>query len=151
MKTLVIVLIIASFLQSTILPLNLVLIILIARALIRPEKANLFLAFAMGFLVSHLNLVPLGWQSLTFLSLVKLAQILSKSRVSANPLVIAPLVFVLLSFNQISNAFALNQSIKLLPQVLLESLLSLPIFYLVRLWEERFIVRKEIKLKVGQN
>lgn len=151
MKTLIAVLIIASLLQSTILPINLVLIILIARALIRPEKANLFLAFAMGLFVSHLNLQPIGWQSLIYLVLVQLAQILSKTRISANPMVIAPLVFVLLSFNQISNAFVLNQSIKLLPQVLLESLLSLPVFYLVRLWEERFIVRKEIKLKVGQN
>jgi len=34
------------------------------------------------------------------------------------------------------------------PKIFLESLLSLPIFYLLRLWEERFTVRKEIKLKV---
>lgn len=146
MKTLIIVLIIASFLQSTILPINLVLIILIARSLIRPERANLILAFSFGLLISHLNLQPLGFQSLTFLIFIQFTQILSASKVSANPLLIIPLTSFALSLNLIATSILESQSIHLIPQVLIEGLLSLPIFYLIRLWEERFIVRKEVKL-----
>lgn len=148
MKTLVIILIIAAFLQSTFLPLNLVLIILIARALIRPQKANLYLAFGAGLLISHLNLEPLGFQSLIYLILIQATQILTKSPISANPLVIVPLTFVLLSLNQIALSIITHQSLYFLPNIFWESLSSLPVFYLIRLWEERFIVSKEIKLKV---
>lgn len=148
MKTLVIILTVAAFLQSTILPINLVLIILIARSLIRPQRANLILAFSFGLLISHLNLQLLGFQSLTFLILIQFTQILSTSRVSANPLLIIPLSFLSLSLNLIATSILNYQSIHLMPQVLIEGLLSLPIFYLIKLWEERFIVRKEIKLRV---
>lgn len=148
MKTLVIILIIAAFIQSTILPINLILIILIARSLIRPQRANLILAFSFGLLISHLNLQLWGFQSLIFLILIQFTQILSKSRISANPLLIIPLTSFALVLNLIATSTLQSQSIHLMPQILIESLLSLPIFYLVRLWEERFIVRKEIKLRV---
>lgn len=140
MKTLILILIILSFIQTTILPLNLVLIILIVRSLIRPEKNNLLLAFGFGLLLSHLNLQPLGFQSLIYLTSTQLTQILSKSRFSANPLLVVPLTVVFSTFSLMT--------IQLVPQVLIESFLALPIFYILRLWEERFIVRKEIKLRI---
>lgn len=148
MKTLVIILTVASFLQSTFLPLNLVLIILIARALIRPQKTNLYLAFGGGLLISHLNLEPLGLQSLIYLILIQLTQVLTKSKVFANPLVIVPLTFILLSLNLLATSIITHQALYFLPNIFWESLIALPVFYLIRLWEERFIVSREIKLKV---
>lgn len=148
MKTLILILIILSFIQTTILPLNMVLIILIARSLIRPEKNNLILAFGFGLLTAHLSLQPLGFQSFIYLILVQITQVLSKTRVSANPLIIMPIVFVFVSADILATSLLARQSINLIPQVLIETLISLPIFYLIRLWEERFIVRHDIRLKM---
>lgn len=148
MKTLILILIIISFIQSTILPVNLVLIILIARSLIRPGKENLILAFCFGFLISHLNLQILGYTSLLYLVLIQLTEVLSKTRLSANPLLIMPLTALLSLTYLMITSFLTHQSPQIIPQVLIESAVSLPIFYMVRLWEERFIVRKEIKLRV---
>lgn len=148
MKTFIVVAIIASFLQSTILPLNLVLIILICRAYIRTEKVNLFLAFIFGLLVAHLTLHPLGLESLIFMIVIQVTQMMSRSPFSTHALLIIPLSFILLSSDLVAISILTQKSIHLMPQVAIESLLSLPIFYLVRVWEERFIIRKEIKLKV---
>lgn len=147
MKTLIIVLIIAAFLQTTILPLDLVLLILICRAYIKPDKSNLYLSFAFGLLISHLNLESLGLQSLIYLIIIAATESLSKSRLAGNPLLIIPISLILLSLNQIMNSLISHQTFEL-SKLIFASLLSLPILYLVRLWEERFIVRKEIKLKI---
>lgn len=147
MKTLIFILIIVSFLQTTILPIDLVLLILVCRAYIRPERANLYLGLAFGILISHLNLTSLGIQSLVYLSSVQLTESLSKIRLAGNPLLIIPITLIFLSLNQFTNALISHSSLDF-SKVIWSSLLSLPILYLVRLWEERFIVRKEIKLKV---
>lgn len=148
MKTLITILIIASFIQATVLPINLVIIILICRAYIGTERSNLYLAFGFGLLISHLNIHQLGLQSIIYLVLVQLTHMLSKSKITANYLFIIPISFVLLLINNVSISIFTHQTINYWPQVLIESLLSLPILFLIRLWEERFVVRKEIKLRI---
>jgi len=148
MKTISIILIIAAFLQTTILPLDLVLIILITRSYIRVEKNNLYLAFLIGFLISHLNLTPWGIQSMLYLTFVQITQMLSKSRLAANVLMIIPLSFVFLLTSEVITAQILHQSLKVFPKVLVESILALPALLLIRLWEERFIAKGDIKLKI---
>lgn len=147
MKTLIIILIIAAFLQTTILPIDLVLLILICRAYIKSEKSNLYLTFAFGLLTAHLNLTSLGLQSLLYLTIIGATQILSKSRLAGNPLLIVPVSLIFLFFHQITLSYISHQALDP-SKVLFASFLSLPILYLLRIWEERFIVRKEIKLKV---
>lgn len=147
MKTLAVTLFIVSFLQATVLPLNLVLIILICRAYIKSDKANSLLAFAFGLLISHLNFTPLGFQSILYLIFIQVTESLSKTRLAGNPLLIVPICLVLLSSNQLIGSIFTHQTWEF-KGVILESLLALPILYLIRLWEERFIVRKEIRLKV---
>lgn len=142
MKTLIFILIITSFIQTTILPLDLVLIILICRSYISFGKASLYLAFAFGFLVSFLNVMPLGLQSIIYLTIIQLTQVLARSRLAGNSLLVIPITLFFLSLNQLVN------SAPLFPTAIIGSILSLPIFYLVKLWEERFIVTKEIKLRV---
>ncbi|OGE24928.1 hypothetical protein A3C26_00270 [Candidatus Daviesbacteria bacterium RIFCSPHIGHO2_02_FULL_39_12] len=148
MKTLIAILIIASFLQSTILPINLVLIILICRSFIKLDRANLFLAFSFGLFDSHLNLLPLGLNSLFYLILIQTTQTLSKFRLAGNLLLIAPLSLILLVLYQQTISLFLQQTPQIFPRVFWESLAALPILYLVRLWEERFIVHKDIRLKI---
>lgn len=142
MKTLIVILIIASFVQSTILPIDLVLIILICRSYVKSDQTNLFLAFGFGLLVSHLELTPFGLPAIIYLLIVQITQTFAKSRLAGNWLLIIPISLVFLSLNQ------LTISMQLSTKVIIESLLALPIFYIVRLWEERFILQKEIKLKV---
>lgn len=148
MKTLIIILIIAAFLQTTIVPIDLVLIILICRSYIKSDKSNLYLVFIFGLFISHLNLSNLGFQSLIYLFLIQITQILSRSRLSGNSLLILPISLILLSLNQTAVALFTSQTPQLFPISLVGAFLSLPILYLVRLWEERFIIRREIKLKI---
>lgn len=148
MKTLILILIIFAFLQSTFLPIDLILIVLICRSFIKSDTANLYLAFGFGLLISFLNLYPLGLESILYLLIVQATQILSKSRLTSNSLFIVPITLMFLILNQFVLSVIINQSINLFPNVLLESIIALPTFFLVRLWEERFIIRKNIKLRV---
>lgn len=148
MKTLILLLIVAAFLQTTVIPVNLVLIILICRAYLKPEDKNLYLAFGFGLLISHLNLVVLGFHSLLYLTFIQLTQALAKSRLAGNSLALIPLIFIFMLITQLLNIYLLSQSLNIFPRVLIETSLSIPIFYAVKIWEERFIVRKDIKLRV---
>ncbi len=146
MKTLIIILIAAAFLQTTILPIELCLLILICRAYIKSGKENLYLAFAFGLLVSHLNTASLGLQSMVYLAIVLMTESLPKLRLAGNPLLIVPISLVFLFLNQIFFSMINHQSLEV-SNIIFASLLSLPILYLIRFWEERFIVQREIKLR----
>lgn len=147
MKTLIIILIIVAFLQTTIVPIDLGLLILICRTYVRSGKSNLYLAFGFGLLVSHLNLISFGFQSLIYLIIVEATESLSKLRLARNPLLIVPISLVFLSLNQVVNSAINHQTLEFL-KIIFAALLSLPILFLSRLWEERFTVQKEIKLKI---
>ncbi len=147
MKTLIVILIIASFLQSTIIPINLGLMILICRAYIVSDKANLYLAFVFGLFISHLNLSRLGIESLIFLVIVSATGLLSRLRLADNPLLIIPVTFVFLFADQLVGSYLAYQVFDF-SKIIIASFLSLPALYLIRAWEERFIVQKDIKLKI---
>jgi len=72
---------------------------------------------------------------------------LSKIRLAGNPLLIVPITLVFLSLNRIINSL-LSHTTWEFSGVILTAFLSLPTLYLIRFWEERFIVRKGIKLKI---
>lgn len=147
MKTLIVILIIASFLQATIIPLDLVLIILICRSFIRADKANLYLAFSFGLFLSILNFTPMGTQSIIFLMLIAIVESLSKSRLSQNALLVVPICFGAIILNLVIISFITHESIQLIPKIY-GGFLSLPTLYLIRFWEERFTVKKEIRLRI---
>lgn len=148
MKALILILTILSFFQSAALSLDLVLVVLICRSYLKPDKTNLYLAFGFGLLSCQLSLSPFGVQSLIYLGIVAIVESLSLSRLAGNSIMIIPLTFILVSINKILLALISSHSINLFPMNLIETLLSFPLFYLIRLWEERFIVRKEIKLRI---
>lgn len=147
MRLTIFILTLAAFLQTTIVPMNLVLILLICRSFLSTKKSNLFLAFIFGLLVDYLTLNTLGFQSIIFLVLIQITQIISKTRFSVHSLLIVPLAFLLLFVNALMLSFANNQSVQILPKIFIESMLSLPIFYLIRFWSGRFVVQRDIKLK----
>lgn len=149
MKTVIFVLIIVSFIQTSVLPIDLVLIILICRSYVKPnDKVNLYLAFGFGLFIAYLNLYKLGFQSLIYLFLVIFTGSLSNHRLSGNLYLIIPLTFCLLTLNQLIELIIFKQPVQIFPKIFIESILSLPILYMVKIWEERFIVQKGIKLRV---
>lgn len=142
MKTIIIILIFLAFFQTSVWPLNLGLIFILSRAFIRQDKYNLILAFGFGLLFSFLEHMNLGLLSLFFLILVELAYLWSKTPLAKNVLTIVPYIAV--------NIFLVELFLKqqIWPQILGEIILILPTYLLVRFWEERFIVPKEIKLRM---
>ncbi len=148
MKTLIIILVILSFLQSTIIPMDLVLMVLVLRSYVVCDRSNLILAFIFGLLAAHLTFTPLGFASLLYLVLTLAAQVLNRSPLSHNPLVVFPAMLVFLSLNELIISLSLHQSINIWPKVAIEAFISLPIYLLVRVWEERFVVKPELRLKI---
>lgn len=148
MKTLIIILIILSFIQSTILPLNLVLIILICRAFIKIDKSNLYLAFGFGLFISYLNLWQLGVESFVYLIIIQVVHSITKSKFASNSLLIVPISLFFLAFDQTLISLFSKESLVIYPKVFIETVISLPTLYMIRIWEERFIIHKQIKLKV---
>lgn len=147
MKTFIVVLIVTAFIEATIFPFDLVLIILICRSFLKSSKSNLYLAFGFGLLISHLTLTPLGLQSIVFLILISITESLSQSRLSQNAYLVIFICFVAIAVNQIVLSLFTHQALEIIPRIY-EAFFALPIFYLIRFWEERFVVRKEIRLRI---
>jgi len=147
MKLIITILILAAFLQTTILPINLVLLIIVLRSFLIGEVENLYLAFGFGLLISHLNATPLGIESLIYLILVILARSISRLPISSNILIVFPLILVSVIFDTLINSFLLRQSFQL-TQIMWTTVLAIPIYLVLRFWEERFVVSPQLKLKI---
>lgn len=148
MKTLIGILVISAFLQSSILPFDLVLLILVLRTYVVNSKENLYFAFFMGLLVSHLNSAPLGFESIIYLIIVQVTRMLSKLPISSNIITVLPLVIFASTLNLVTQSILEGSSIRLLPGLVIDAVLALPLYIVIRFWEERFVVKSEIKLKV---
>ncbi|OGE37069.1 hypothetical protein A3D79_00565 [Candidatus Daviesbacteria bacterium RIFCSPHIGHO2_02_FULL_39_8] len=129
-------------------PVDLVLIILICRSFIKEEDKNLYLTFAFGLLVAHLNGNLIGTQSIIYLVTIFATHLIQRSRFAKNWILIIPLSLIFFSLNTATLSVLTNQSIQLFPKVVWETLLIVPAFHLLRIWEERFIPKKDIKLRV---
>lgn len=148
MKTLILILILLSFLQVTFISLNLVLLVLVIRSFLKVDKSNLYLAFAFGLLLSLLNFYPLGIESLIMVLTVELVQLVTKSPLSDHFLVVVPLSLAALMLNYAALALFLHQSLSVWPAVVFEVALVIPIYIVMRVWDERFVIHSEIKLKI---
>lgn len=146
MKLVTTVFILTSFLYSSQIPWDLTLVLLITRSLVLNEKSNYFLAFWFGLLNSYLLNQPLGLLSLTYLLIVFLITSLKRSHLTFNWLnfLLSSAVFV--GLQQILK-IATGQSL-FLQEVIIQLLLVLPVYFLILLWEERFVVQDEARLKL---
>lgn len=149
MKLFILILILAIFLQTTLVPLDLCLMLLICRSFIVNEKVNYYLAFFSGVFLGLLASTNLGFFALFFLIVVKLNTFFKKTALTANFLSILPVAFLILLSQSFFEKILFNQAINL-NRILIEVILILPIYFLVRFWEERFIVRPGIRLKISR-
>lgn len=149
MTVLLSVLLFLSFLQGALLPFDLVLIFLVVRSFISSGKENLWLAFGFGLLVSVLQSSPLGFLSLVYLAAVVTSHLVRKTHFASHWIAILPLSIIFLLAKQFLLNIFLGSSLNY-GFLLVETALVLPFYFTLRLWEERFVVKKEIRLKIGK-
>ncbi len=147
MKTFLLFLLFFAFLQSAFLPIDMVLVLLIARSLVIEDRENLFLAFFGGLLLSFLTQVNLGYYPLIFILIVKLAGLFKKLPVSFNPFMVFGSGTLLIILVALINSFFISQQLEVYPH-LIEVILVLPVYYLIKFWEERFVIKSHTKLRV---
>lgn len=147
MKTQIAILILASLIQVVFWEVNLVVLLLIIQALIRNEKSNLLLAFFMGLFVAHLQELPLGLLSLIYIFEIELVQILKKIPLSG---IFTPffIIFLVLFINSSLYSIIFSQTLIVWPKLFIEIILSIPTYIIMSFWQDRFVVKKDIKLKV---
>jgi hypothetical protein len=146
MKLTIFLLTLAVFIQTAFLPVNLVLIFLISRTLVIDNRSNLHLALYAGVLMGVLMSVNIGFYPLLFLVIVQWLNMLKKLAISNSLLIVPVLTFLSLLLIAISEQLFLKQSFNFM-NIIVQSVLSLPIYILIRFWEERFIVAPPLKLK----
>lgn len=147
MKTFLMIIILCSFLQSAFLGINLVLVFIIARSLATDDKSNLYLAFVGGISLSFLTQVNLGYWPLILLLVSKITSAARFLPVSLNPLMIFLVGGVQIVLVAVANMLISGFELKFL-NIILEAVLVIAAFYLARAWDERFVVKREIKLRI---
>ncbi len=147
MKIFIFLLIMTALLQSSFIPTNLVLILLICRSLAMPEKENLYLAFLGGILVGLLQTQNIGFWALVFLLMVKVIHLTKKLPFSRNIFTVFGISALMIILVSILESFYFQTAIDQ-TKILVEILLILPIYLMILFWEERFVVKHDSRLKL---
>ena len=147
MRLYIFLLILSAFFQTSFVPLNLCLIIIICRSFILSKQSNFFIAFLIGIILGVLASQNLGFWALVFVIITKVSNATKKLPVSSNIFTIIPVIFVLLMLVSLLENLSFKTPINLL-KIIIESLLGLPIFYFFKLWEERFVLKSDLRLKI---
>lgn len=147
MKLFFIFLLLAVFIQSSFLGINLALVLITARSFASDNKSNFYFAFMAGVLIGVLTSQNIGIWALAFVILVKALQVVKKLPVSANYLTIFPYSLVLILLIDFLTSLNLHFSFQIYKPVI-EAVLVVPIFVIIKFWEERFVPTPAIKLKI---
>lgn len=139
---------VAAFIQSAFLPLNICLILIVCRNLLVDSRANLSLAFGGGLFLSFLTSLNLGFYALLFLVVAKLVQVFRASPLFSN--IVTSLIFgaiIIVLFAQFERIFlGINKNLVI---NVVEIIALVPVYMLYSFWEERFIApaKKSLVLK----
>lgn len=138
----------AAFLQSSFLGVNLVLLLIAARSLILKDQDNYLIAFISGIILGILLTQNLGFWALVFLLVVKLIQLIKELPFTSNIVTVLPIGFLVVLISSFLEQLFFKQSINF-TKIIIETLVFLPIYILIKIWEERFVVKPVFKLKLG--
>ena len=147
MKIFILLLLIAIFLQTSFVPLNLVLILMISRAFIVEDIANYYIAFFAGLFLGIMSIYNIGFWPLVLLIVVKLLNLSKKLPLSKNAFTIGLVALIIVSGVSFLEAKIYHQTFEW-AKVLIESIITIPLVYLMRIWEHRYVVKPELKLKI---
>lgn len=140
--------ILAAFAQSSFLNVNLVLILLLCRSLAVTDNENYLIGFGIGVLLGVLSFQNIGFWPLAFLVVIKLIYIIKRLPISFPLLTSAPLLVLFIVLIAFLESFIAGLGFDI-NKVLFESALVLPGYFLVRLFEDRFVaINRDIKLKM---
>lgn len=98
-------LIVAAFLESAFLPINLVLCLLLVKLLLSGDSINMYICVFLGVLLGFLSMVNLGFYPLVFLVIYQLSGMLSRSQFSGHLLILSffsAVIFWVVSFLEMS-------------------------------------------------
>lgn len=147
MKLTAVVFLLTGLLYSTLIPWDLTLVLLITRTSLVSDKSGYFLAFWFGLLNSYLLNQPLGLLSFSYILIVFLITQIKRSTLSLNWLNVLLLSLVLTILHQILKIVTNHASIDF-KEVLAQNLIVLPLYFLVLVWAERFVVKRAFRLKL---
>lgn len=147
MRVYLLALILIALIQSSLLPINLCLCAIIAKSFASYGKENYYLALITGITLGILSTINLGFWALILLIVVWITHLVRKLPITTNYLTILPVSFGIILVVTLLESFFLNQKINYWI-IIIESVLTLPLFVLIKIWEERFVVRDDIKLKL---
>jgi cell shape-determining protein MreD len=147
MKLFIFIICLLVFVQTSFVPLNLCLILLICRSYASPQKSNYYLALIAGILLGILTAFNIGFYALIFVITVFLMHSLRQLPITGKFITIFPATLTALIV-----VMWIENLVYHLPHnwwyPMWGSILALPIFFVIREWEDRFIVKTGIKLRV---
>lgn len=147
MKLLIPLLFLASLMQTSFLPINLCVVILICQSYLYEDRANYFLAFIGGLLLAVLSPINIGFWPLVFLIIVKISHLVRKLPIVPSLFTVPVLAGVILVFLSVLEQFLFNKSFDL-KEIIWGVIVSLPIYFLLQIWQERLFFRNDIKLRI---
>lgn len=147
MRLFIISLIIAAFLQSAFLPLNLVLCLIIARSFVAEYKSNLYASFLAGLLLGLLTASNIGFWGIVFLTVSKLVHVLRNLPYFNSGKLFLLFAFLIITSVSFISQFFTNDQFNWI-KIVVETFICLPLYFFIRIWEERFVVREDVRLKI---
>lgn len=147
MKLIILLIILCAFLQTTFIPLNLVLLFIIARSFAITDNANFILSFIAGILVGLLSSQNIGIYPIIFLSVTQIIYWFKKLPFSTNILFIIPLFILICTSLAYIEQIIFNQSFNVF-KIIPETLIGTLVFIFVKFWEDRFIVKPQLRLRM---
>ncbi|OGE25791.1 hypothetical protein A3C32_03375 [Candidatus Daviesbacteria bacterium RIFCSPHIGHO2_02_FULL_41_14] len=143
----IVLLLLLTFIQSALLPFDLILIVIIVRSFLMNSRSNYYLAFLMGLLVAFLSGQPLGIMSIVYLLVVKVVHSIRLAAFASHWSVSIPVTFITVMIYYLLSKFLLGISLNLW-YVPVQMIMVVPLYLIIGFWEERFIGRSVIKLKI---
>lgn len=141
-------LILAAFLQTSFVGVNLVLLLIAARSFNIESRSNYFLAFGAGILIGILSAQNIGFWPLIFLLSVKIGHMIRKLPFSISLVTFIPVLILSVTVGTAAEYVFLKQTINWI-KVGGEVLIGIPIFMFIRFWEDRFMIHSQgVKLKM---
>ncbi len=135
MRLFIVGLLVISFFQTALLPIDIVVLVLLSRAFVVSDDSNLWLAFGFGLLVSLLMNLPIGSYSIWYLLASTAVVFFKRSNLTSYWLAVVPLLVLLAAGEQGWLWFFFGQSFYW-SRLIWEGVLILPIYFAVSYWEE---------------
>lgn len=141
-----VILVLLSFIQVSLLPFNLVFLVLIASSFAKSNPSSLWLGFGFGLLVAFLSGTPLGLLSLIYVLAIESIGIIKKTPFVSQKLFIVPVAFLLIMFEQIILKFSLGSTLDL-RSGLIQTILCTIIYFSIEFFSSGFTPRLGLKLR----